>query len=133
MPVSFCLVAWTRLTCSYLLLAVLFCVGDSCPAAKRVWHPNPQVRGELTWSGVSPNRASGPGLLWPKKHLNPHEGSGQRWTKQVRTLCRCSFWLGDYVQVTNKGCNCSRLCVREQAHFTCPPKTLPLCVCLGIW
>jgi hypothetical protein len=30
---------------------------------KKVWSPNPQVHGKLIWSRVSPNRASGLGLI----------------------------------------------------------------------
>jgi hypothetical protein len=38
-----------------------------------------------------------------KEMLKSLEGSGQRWTKQVRILHRRSSLLGNHVQVTNKG------------------------------
>jgi hypothetical protein len=55
---------------------------------KQMWSPDLWLSGKLTWSRVSPNRASGPGLIqtlygqeMPKSLWG--EGSGWRWTKWV--------------------------------------------------
>jgi hypothetical protein len=42
-------------------------------------------------------------LTTAKRHLNACKRSGWRQMKQVRTLCRCSSWPGNHIQVTNKG------------------------------
>jgi hypothetical protein len=63
------------------------------------------------------------GLTMAKRCLNSCEGSSWRQMKWVRTLCRCSSWLGDHIQVTNKGQILFFHVYQRREPLTSPPKT----------
>jgi hypothetical protein len=86
---------------------------------KQVWSPDPWVCSELIWSKVSPNRASGAGII--QTHY------GQEMPKSLQ---------GEWPEMDKaNGVICFLLCAKEEEPL--PPLHSPhpfcLCLCLDIW
>jgi hypothetical protein len=76
---------------------------------KRVWSPDLQVRGELTWSRVRPNRGSCPGLIWI------HYGQEMPKSPQKEQL----------EMDEASGVICFPLCAREEDPYLLPTALIP--------